>query len=162
MSPWKLQIWYYIYSFVADDQVLMETFSSIVVCIEYGRLVFDNLKKVILYLLPAGTFCELWPILFTVFFGLPQMLSAIQMIIICMLTDCVASMSLIKEKPEADLLLRMPRRPEKDRLANAKLIVTSIRFRRYTNVGMCKCHGVPSFRTSRDPVFKFVDEFRKR
>ena len=91
----------------------MESFSSIVVCIEYGRLVFDNLKKTVLYLLPAGTFCELWPILFTVFFGLPQILSSIEMIIISMLTDCVASMSLIKEKPEADLLLRMPRRPEK-------------------------------------------------
>jgi sodium/potassium-transporting ATPase subunit alpha len=132
----------------------METFSSIVVCIEYGRLgmtcglmsltiVFDNIKKVILYLLPAGTFCELWPILFTIFFGLPQPLSAIQMIIISMLTDCVASMSLIKEKPEADLLLRMPRRPEKDRLANIKLLVQA-----YLIVGvpMLVCANAMAFR----------------
>ena len=39
-----------------------------------------------------------------------------------MLTDCIASMSLIKEKPEADLLLRPPRRPSKDRLTNTKLL----------------------------------------
>ena len=101
----------------------MESFSSIVICIEYGRLVYDNLKKVIIYLLPAGTFCELWPILFPVFFGLPQPLSSIEMIIISMLTDCVASLSLIKEKPEADLLLRPPRRPAQDRLTNIKLMI---------------------------------------
>jgi sodium/potassium-transporting ATPase subunit alpha len=101
----------------------LESFSSIVVCIEYGRLVYDNLKKVIIYLLPAGTFCELWPILFPVFFGLPQPLSSIEMIIISMLTDCIASLSLIKEKPEADLLLRPPRRPAADRLTNWKLMV---------------------------------------
>jgi len=104
-------------------QVLLESFSSIVVCIEYGRLVYDNLKKVIIYLLPAGTFCELWPILFPVFFGLPQPLSSIEMIIISMLTDCIASLSLIKEKPEADLLLRPPRRPAQDRLTNIKLMI---------------------------------------
>jgi sodium/potassium-transporting ATPase subunit alpha len=132
----------------------MESFSSIVVCIEYGRLgkdqwiqnlfsVYDNLKKVILYLLPAGTFCELWPILFTVFFGLPQPLASIEMIIISMLTDCVASMSLIKEKPEADLLLRMPRRPEKDKLANFKLL-----FQAYCFIGipMLVCASAMAFR----------------
>lgn len=107
-------------------------------CIEYGRLVYDNLKKVIIYLLPAGTFCELWPILFPIFFGLPQPLSSIEMIIISMLTDCIASMSLIKEKPEADVLLRPPRRPSKDRLTNAKLM-----FQAYFIIGVpmlvCAC-----------------------
>jgi sodium/potassium-transporting ATPase subunit alpha len=65
------------------------------------------------------------------------------MIIICMLTDCVASMSLIKEKPEADLLLRLPRRPEKDRLANAKLL-----FQAYCFVGvpMLVCANAMAFR----------------
>jgi len=130
----------------------MESFSSIVVCIEYGRLVFDNLKKVILYLLPAGTFCELWPILFTVFFGLPQPLSAIEMIIISMLTDCVASMSLIKEKPEADLLLRMPRRPEKDRLANWKLLLQAYGF---IGVPMLVCANSMAFLVFKDAGIPF-------
>jgi sodium/potassium-transporting ATPase subunit alpha len=113
------------------------------VCIEYGRLVYDNLKKVIIYLLPAGTFCELWPILFPIFFGLPQPLSSIEMIIISMLTDCIASMSLIKEKPEADVLLRPPRRPSKDRLTNTKLL-----FQAYFIIGvpMLVCACSMSFR----------------
>jgi sodium/potassium-transporting ATPase subunit alpha len=114
--------------------------------------VYDNLKKVVLYLLPAGTFCELWPILFTVFFGLPQPLSSIQMIIISMLTDCVASMSLIKEKPEADLLLRMPRRPATDRLADFKLL-----FQAYFIIGipMLVCASAMAFRVFRQAGIPF-------
>ncbi|KAI9507404.1 sodium-potassium ATPase [Russula earlei] len=41
----------------AADMVLLEDFSAIVVALEYGRLVYDNLKKTILYLLPAGSMC---------------------------------------------------------------------------------------------------------
>ncbi len=115
MLQWRLQIWY--------------SFNLIIV--EFR------------YFLPAGTFCELWPILFPVFFGLPQPLSSIEMIIISMLTDCVASMSLIKEKPEADLLLRPPRRPSKDRLTNAKLL-----FQAYFILGvpMLVCANAMAFR----------------
>ena len=50
---------------------------------ENGRLVFDNLKKVILYLLPAGSWSELWPVLVNVLLGTPLPLSAFLMIVIC-------------------------------------------------------------------------------
>ena len=36
--------------------LLDNNFSSMVIAIENGRLVFDNLKKVILYLLPGGIY----------------------------------------------------------------------------------------------------------
>lgn len=112
----------------AADMVLLESFSAVVVAIEYGRLVFDNLKKTITYLLPAGSFSELWPVLLSVFFGLPQILSSFLMIIICTLTDCVAALILVFEKPEADLLTRPPRDQKNDRLANPKLIVQAYGF----------------------------------
>lgn len=65
----------------AADMVLLESFSAIVEAVQYGRVVFDNLKKTIAYLLPAGSFSEFWP--FTnVLFGLPQVLSSFLMIII--------------------------------------------------------------------------------
>ena len=38
----------------AADMVLLEDFSAIIVGLKYGRLVFDNLKKTVLYLIPAG------------------------------------------------------------------------------------------------------------
>lgn len=66
----------------AADMVLLESFSSIVIALQYGRVVFDNLKKVISYLLPAGSFSEFWPVMASVAFGLPQILSSFLMIII--------------------------------------------------------------------------------
>lgn len=54
--------------------------------------------------------------------GLPQALSSIQMIIICVVTDVLPALSLVHEKPEADLLLRKPRDRKKDRLADTKLL----------------------------------------
>jgi sodium/potassium-transporting ATPase subunit alpha len=82
----------------AADMVLLESFSSIVVAIQRGRLVFDNLQKTILYLLrkltpvlkkprflsnmchiAAGSFSELMPVILNAVFGLPQVLSNLQM-----------------------------------------------------------------------------------
>lgn len=66
----------------AADMVLLESFSAIVEAVRFGRVVFDNLKKVIAYLLPAGSFSEFWPVFTNVVFGLPQILSSFLMIII--------------------------------------------------------------------------------
>lgn len=66
----------------AADMVLLESFASVVAAVQYGRVVFDNLKKVICYLLPAGSFAEFWPVMTNVLFGLPQILSSFLMIII--------------------------------------------------------------------------------
>ncbi|KAF9481785.1 sodium-potassium ATPase [Pholiota conissans] len=112
----------------AADLVLLGDFSSIIVAIEYGRLVFDNLKKTVLYLLPAGSFSELMPILLNVIIGVPQILSNIQMIVICVATDVLPALSLCMEPPENGLLLRRPRNVKKDRLANTKLIAHAYLF----------------------------------
>ncbi|RGP76726.1 h+ k+-exchanging atpase [Fusarium longipes] len=109
----------------AADMVLLDTFSSIIVAVQYGRVVFDNLKKVISYLLPAGSFSEFWPVMAFVAFGLPQALSSFLMIIICCFTDCAAATMLSYEKPEADVLTRRPRNVKKDRLVNWQLIIQS-------------------------------------
>jgi sodium/potassium-transporting ATPase subunit alpha len=66
----------------AADMVLLDSFSAIVEAVQYGRVVFDNLKKTIAYLLPAGSFSEFWPVMTNVMFGLPQVLSSFLMIII--------------------------------------------------------------------------------
>ncbi|KAF5988503.1 K, P-type ATPase (mediates high-affinity potassium or sodium uptake) [Fusarium bulbicola] len=107
----------------AADMVLLDTFSSIIIAVQYGRVVFDNLKKVISYLLPAGSFSEFWPVMAFVAFGLPQALSSFLMIIICCFTDCAAATMLSYEKPEADVLIRPPRNIKKDRLVNWQLIL---------------------------------------
>lgn len=50
------------------------------------------------------------------------------MIVICCFTDCVAATTLSYEKPEADVLLRPPRNPKKDRLVDWKLILQAYGF----------------------------------
>ncbi|KAI8328114.1 hypothetical protein BC941DRAFT_445644 [Chlamydoabsidia padenii] len=112
----------------AADMVLLDKFSSIVVAIENGRLVFDNLKKVIIYLLPAGSWSELWPVLVNIFLGSPQTLSSFQMIVICVLTDLMPSLAIMMEQPEAGLLNRLPRRPKHDRLVNGRLLLQAYGF----------------------------------
>ncbi|KAI0146244.1 hypothetical protein GGR57DRAFT_494303 [Xylariaceae sp. FL1272] len=107
----------------AADMVLLESFSSVVEAVQYGRTVFDNLKKVICYLLPAGSFAEFWSVITNVIFGLPQILSSFLMIIICCFTDCAAATVLSYEKAEADVLLRKPRNVEKDHHVDWKLVV---------------------------------------
>ncbi len=52
--------------------LLDDSFASIVVGVRYGRMVFENLKKVIMYLLPAGSWSEMMPVLANVFIGIPQ------------------------------------------------------------------------------------------
>ncbi|KAL3479009.1 hypothetical protein BJX99DRAFT_268860 [Aspergillus californicus] len=118
----------------AADIVLLESFSAIVEAVKYGRLVYDNLKKTVIYLLPAGSFSELWPVVTNVVLGVPQILSSFLMIIICCLTDCAGAITLAWEKPESDLLLRPPRDPKKDRLVDTKLLCHA-----YLFVGLYEC-----------------------
>ncbi|KAI7904029.1 uncharacterized protein BX663DRAFT_485506 [Cokeromyces recurvatus] len=112
----------------AADMILLDKFSSIVAAVENGRLVFDNLKKVIVYLLPAGSWSELWPVIVNIFLGGPQTLSSFQMIVICVLTDLCPSMAMMMEKPETGLLTRPPRRPSSDRLVNSRLLLHAYGF----------------------------------
>lgn len=115
----------------AADMVLLGTFSAIPEAVLYGRVVFDNLKKTIAYLLPAGSWSEFWPVFTNVAFGLPQILSSFLMIIICCFTDCATAIALAYEKPEANVMLQPPRDVSSDRLVDWKLL-----FQAYGFVGM--------------------------
>lgn len=112
----------------AADLVLLDKFDSIVEAIRLGRLVFQNLQRVIAYLLPAGSWSEIWPLLANVFFGVPLPLSVFLMIIICVFTDLFLSLSLIMEKQEFDLLSLPPRNPWHDHLITLKIYAQSYLF----------------------------------
>ena len=105
----------------AADLVLLDSFDSIVDAIRLGRLVFQNLQKLITYLLSAGSWSEIWPLILNVFFGFPLQLSPFLMIIICVFTDLFCSLSLLAEKEEFDLLSIPPRNRHKNHLINLKI-----------------------------------------
>ncbi|KAM4057168.1 E1-E2 ATPase domain-containing protein [Hirsutella rhossiliensis] len=112
----------------AADLILLDKFDSIVEAIRLGRLVFQNLQKVIAYLLPAGSWSEIWPVLLNVFFGVPLPLSSFLMIIICVFTDLFLSLSLIMEKEEFNLLSLPPRNHKRDHLITVKIYIQAYLF----------------------------------
>jgi len=64
----------------AASLVLLDSnLGSIITALRQGRVTFENLKKVVVYLLPGGTFSELLSVLTNIFFGLPAPLSSFLM-----------------------------------------------------------------------------------
>lgn len=61
----------------AADLVLLDNFNSIIDATRLGRLVFQNLQRVIAYLLPAGSWPEIWPVILNVYFGVPLPLTSL-------------------------------------------------------------------------------------
>ncbi|XP_030377311.1 sodium/potassium-transporting ATPase subunit alpha [Scaptodrosophila lebanonensis] len=106
----------------ADMILLDDNFASIVVGIEEGRLIFDNLKKSIAYTLTSNL-PEITPFLLFMTFDIPLALGTIAILCIDIGTDMMPAISLAYEKAESDIMKRMPRDPFEDRLVNKKLIL---------------------------------------
>jgi magnesium-transporting ATPase (P-type) len=87
---------------IADDN-----FSTIVAAIEEGRLVYRNLKKVILYLF-STSMAEVLVLLAALVLGLPPPLAAVQILWINLVTEGVVTINLIMEPPEGDEMRRRP------------------------------------------------------
>ncbi|ODN05419.1 Sodium/potassium-transporting ATPase subunit alpha [Orchesella cincta] len=105
----------------ADMILLDDNFASIVTGVEEGRLIFDNLKKCICYLL-AANIAELCPFLFYIVLGIPLALGTIPMLVICLGTDILPTISLSYEKAEGDIMKRPARNPDTDKLVTGQLI----------------------------------------
>ncbi|RKO85268.1 HAD-like domain-containing protein [Blyttiomyces helicus] len=103
--------------------LLNNDFASIPVAIENGRLVFDNLKKVILYLMPVGSYTEFMSVLANAFFGMQPALSSYLQVMFSVGNDVPMSIGLMYEKAEADLMLRRPRNARTDRLTDWRFFV---------------------------------------
>ncbi|KAF9110436.1 hypothetical protein BGX27_006346 [Mortierella sp. AM989] len=112
----------------AADLILMGGFDSIPVAMRLGRVVFQNLKKVIGYLLPAGSWSEIWPVLVNTFLGTPLPLSSFLMIIICCFTDSFPCTALVMEQEEFDLMAQPPRNSKKERLITGRIYLHSYIF----------------------------------
>jgi sodium/potassium-transporting ATPase subunit alpha len=95
----------------ADMILLDDNFTSIVTGCEEGRLIFDNLKKCIAYLLCANI-STLTPFLLYICLSIPDPLGTIQMLAIVLGTDILPTISLSYEPPEGDIMKRQPRDPK--------------------------------------------------
>jgi len=105
----------------ADMILLDDNFSSIVTGVEEGRLIFENLKKCICYLL-AANIAELIPFLTYITLRIPLPLGTIPMLMICLGTDILPTISLSYEKSEGDIMRRPPRNPKTDKLVTDRYV----------------------------------------
>ena len=101
--------------------LLDDNFASIVVGVEEGRLIFDNLKKSIAYTLTSNI-PEISPFLFFIIFNTPLPLGTVTILCIDLGTDMVPAISLAYEQAESDIMKRQPRDPKRDKLVNQRLI----------------------------------------
>jgi sodium/potassium-transporting ATPase subunit alpha len=112
----------------ADLIILDDRFTNVVLGVQHGRRCFANLKKVIIYLLPAGSWSEMLPVMTNVFLGMPLALSSFLMIVICCCTDVGPSLAMVYEKPESSIMRVPPRRIGRDHLVTGKLILNAYLF----------------------------------
>jgi len=101
--------------------LLDDNFASIVMGIEQGRTIFDNLKKSIQYKLTANLPC-IMPFVLFVLGNVPQILPIVLVLAIDVGTDLWPAIALAYERPEPDIMTRPPRNLKTDKLVNAKLI----------------------------------------
>uniref|UniRef100_A0A0N5D9N6 Sodium/potassium-transporting ATPase subunit alpha n=1 Tax=Thelazia callipaeda TaxID=103827 RepID=A0A0N5D9N6_THECL len=114
----------------ADMILLDDNFASIVVGVEEGRLIFDNLKKSIAYTLTSNI-PEISPFLTYILLGIPLPLGTVTILCIDLGTDMVPAISLAYEEAESDIMKRQPRDPVHDKLVNERLISLA-----YGQIGM--------------------------
>lgn len=92
---------------VADLVMLNDSFSIIVAAIKQGRVILDNIKKTLTYLL-ADSFSEMLLIMGSIILGLPLPILPAQILWVNLVSDALPAMSLVFEKPEGDVMKRRP------------------------------------------------------
>lgn len=92
---------------VADLILLDNNFATILAAVEEGRGIFDNLQKVILYLL-SDSFAAIIVVVVSIFFGWPLPLLTSQILWINLISDGFPYMALTVEPKEEGLLTRTP------------------------------------------------------
>jgi Ca2+-transporting ATPase len=90
---------------LADDN-----FATLVAAVEQGRVIYENIRKTMLYLL-SGNAGEILVMAVAVLAGLPLPLLPIHLLWINLVTDGLPALALATDAPDGDLLTRPPRKP---------------------------------------------------
>lgn len=112
----------------ADLIVTDDRFSSIVAGVEQGRIVYNNLRKVV-YLLISTAAAEMMIFVLSFIFDTPMPLTAAQILWLNLVTNGIQDIGLAFEPGEGDELDHRPRKPNEpvfDRLMLERVILSAV------------------------------------
>jgi Ca2+-transporting ATPase len=95
----------------ADMIITDDNFASIFHAVEEGRIVFDNIRKVTLFLIPTG-FAAILSIFMSMLLDIPIPYVAAQLLWINLVTNGLQDVALAFEPGEKDIIRRKPRNPK--------------------------------------------------
>ncbi|APH39684.1 cation-translocating P-type ATPase [Methanohalophilus halophilus] len=107
----------------ADMVLLDDNFTTIVNAVEEGRLVFDNIKKFVAYILTSNV-PEILPFIVFVLLAVPLPMPVQLILAIDLGTDLIPALALAMEKSEGDIMNKPPRK-RSEKLLTAPILLTS-------------------------------------
>lgn len=105
----------------ADLILLDSNFATIVGAIEEGRTMFDNVRKIILYLM-SDAFAEIIVVVGGIMMGLPLPITAAQILWINLISDGFPGLALTIDPKRTNIMKEKPRPPQ-EKLVNRWMIV---------------------------------------
>lgn len=107
----------------AADMILTDdNFASIVKAVEEGRTIYENIRKVVGYLLSCNI-GEILLIFVAMLIGLPVPLAAIHLLFINLITDAFPAFAIGMEEKEDGIMDRMPRKHD-EAIVDKKMLVS--------------------------------------
>jgi Ca2+-transporting ATPase len=103
----------------ADMVLTDDNYASIVDAVEQGRIIYDNIRKFVYFLLSSNV-AEIMIIFLATLAGLPTPLTAIQLLWLNLITDGAPALALAMEKGDPDIMKLKPR-PKKESILNAPM-----------------------------------------
>jgi Ca2+-transporting ATPase len=100
----------------ADMALLDDNFATIVAAVEEGRVIYDNIRKFIRYLLATNS-GEIWTMLLAPLLGMPLPLLPLQILWMNLVTDGPPALALSVEPAEPATMSRPPRSPQESLFA---------------------------------------------
>jgi Ca2+-transporting ATPase len=105
----------------ADMVLTDDNFASIVAAVEEGRIIYSNIRKFVFFLLSCNV-GEILVIFLATIAGLPLPLTAIQLLMLNLLTDGAPALALGVERGDPDIMERPPR-PVNEPVINKEMLI---------------------------------------
>jgi P-type Ca2+ transporter type 2C len=116
----------------ADMVLTDDNYASIVSAVEQGRIIYNNIRKFVFFLLSSNV-AEIMVIFLATLAGLPSPLTVIQLLWLNLLTDGAPALALAMEQGDPDIMSQPPR-PKNEPIIN-KSMRTGIIIQTFTQTG---------------------------